>query len=565
MAIASTIRMRVRNALEGATLDPRAMPPAAILLVRRMRDPAPRVLLRSASAFLPSIEWESALRSNLDAAMRRARRPALDPSLLDANEILFLDDAEMLACFLRDLVHGWSGRWWWKTLRPRAPAALEQTLVHACLRIPNAVPAAFRRLAEWKEAVAVLSVLSPSETLCILAAVARHFNVEHILAPLINRTAALQLSSRLARPGPARVLRSSRTTSTAVTELQSEDRVPSAPPTNSASRRKDTAREQPAIASSIEVSRTEQRSYSTPPWQTYVDASVPTDFPEPEHAALFGIAWLLSVAPWVVRASQFVDELARWRAHSQVTRPQNCEKASVTEHLELDSESAAPFQIQARATDHARNREPGPVPFESVQHDAALSPETRFEDSGETTCIETPQPPLTPQRQEPTHLNSADTGLGSSVYTELGGTLFLINALAPVERGFEEGRAWCVLELLARDLLGTGYQMDPIWRMFAELDGREPDAPASTLLSANRMAALTRWLRRTLTGQFENSDLHSLLLRSARIYYTHTHVDAIMRLDQVTIPVRRSGLDRNPGWRPLLGRIVTFHFREEIR
>ena len=41
---------------------------------------------------------------------------------------------------------------------------------------------------------------------------------------------------------------------------------------------------------------------------------------------------------------------------------------------------------------------------------------------------------------------------------------------------------------------------------------------------------------------------------------TRAHVDVWMELEQVTLPVRRAGLDADPGWVPELARVVTFHF-----
>jgi hypothetical protein len=33
-----------------------------------------------------------------------------------------------------------------------------------------------------------------------------------------------------------------------------------------------------------------------------------------------------------------------------------------------------------------------------------------------------------------------------------------------------------------------------------------------------------------------------------------------MELERISLPARRAGLDRDPGWLPDLGLIVTFHF-----
>ncbi len=52
----------------------------------------------------------------------------------------------------------------------------------------------------------------------------------------------------------------------------------------------------------------------------------------------------------------------------------------------------------------------------------------------------------------------------------------------------------------------------------------------------------------------------ALLLHPGRLYLTSTHVDLVMGLNSVSIPVRMAGLDLDPGWMPDFGRIVLFHY-----
>ena len=51
-----------------------------------------------------------------------------------------------------------------------------------------------------------------------------------------------------------------------------------------------------------------------------------------------------------------------------------------------------------------------------------------------------------------------------------------------------------------------------------------------------------------------------MLSAPARVFVTSTHVDVVVSLEDVSLPVRLAGLDRDPGWQPLLGRVVLFHF-----
>jgi hypothetical protein len=103
---------------------------------------------------------------------------------------------------------------------------------------------------------------------------------------------------------------------------------------------------------------------------------------------------------------------------------------------------------------------------------------------------------------------------------------------------------------------------------------RAPLAALSGRLTAPICAPLRRWLalalpalRRRLAGGLgdelgpDAADLDTALLaRPARLFVTATHVDLVMSLDTVSLPVRLSGLDRSPGWFGDFGRVIQFHF-----
>ena len=55
-------------------------------------------------------------------------------------------------------------------------------------------------------------------------------------------------------------------------------------------------------------------------------------------------------------------------------------------------------------------------------------------------------------------------------------------------------------------------------------------------------------------------DVSDLLLRRGQLYVTSSHVDLVMPLDGVSLPVRLAGLDFDPGWLPAFGRVVQFHY-----
>ncbi len=95
--------------------------------------------------------------------------------------------------------------------------------------------------------------------------------------------------------------------------------------------------------------------------------------------------------------------------------------------------------------------------------------------------------------------------------------------------------------------------------LFSRLDF-EPSALKTShdLLCHAWMTAARRWLRRNA-----QLGLADLVLRPGRITATRTHIDIFFNLAQADICVRRVGLDIDPGWVSWLGRVVSFHYREE--
>jgi len=57
--------------------------------------------------------------------------------------------------------------------------------------------------------------------------------------------------------------------------------------------------------------------------------------------------------------------------------------------------------------------------------------------------------------------------------------------------------------------------------------------------------------------------LQQACLRRGKLILSLSHVDLVMGMNQISVPVRLAGLDANPGWMPELGRVITFHFLAE--
>ncbi len=173
------------------------------------------------------------------------------------------------------------------------------------------------------------------------------------------------------------------------------------------------------------------------------------------------------------------------------------------------------------------------------------------------------------------------------IQTKLGGLLYLINyALFTGYYGdFTQPRnpglalpVWDFVELLGRALLGGDIPDDPIWTLLAALSGRSEDEPPGAHFDPPEHESLADWLRdveqharERLTaalladvpgvGATASGALAQILLfRPARIYCTETNVDAVFSLSDLPLSIRMAGLDRDPGWVPAAGRVISFHF-----
>jgi hypothetical protein len=205
--------------------------------------------------------------------------------------------------------------------------------------------------------------------------------------------------------------------------------------------------------------------------------------------------------------------------------------------------------------------------------------------------------------------------LADGVTTRLGGILYLINLMTALDLPdcFETGwrlasgvGSWGLLHALGWELLAQEQAViadDPLWLALAHLDGRKPDEapgirlpgsrprrrppfklPAAWLedipiagaqpaagLHGSYRPLLARWLalalpfielrlRLALDLPSDASLATGMLLLPGDLYITATHVDLVASLEHISLRVRLAGLDRDPGWLPEFGRVVTFHY-----
>ncbi len=169
-------RVRNESLLRSLELQPPGLPERAVLVVRRIE--------------LAPIDGSTAQRTRaaLGNLRRVAARPAAGPVGVSANAVLFGDEVELLTCLTADLVHGLAGRrWYWREIVPvvsaeGGAAAGAAGLAAAWVSHVRWLPASLARLSE-PEARDAVSLLSPPQTSRVLRALLAAFEVDERLSP----------------------------------------------------------------------------------------------------------------------------------------------------------------------------------------------------------------------------------------------------------------------------------------------------------------------------------------------------------------------------------------------
>jgi len=183
------------------------MPESALLVVRRMQDPAPGRLDADHDAVMAPEEWRDAARAGLDRLYRAAARPALGPVPPTATAVLFLDRAELLACLGRDLLRGdIAGAWWWRAILRGMPDSAAQALLALWRAEARYVPGAVLRLLQWRLAADVVRTLPEAGAHAVAVAICRAYGADpaRIAAPDGAAAPRVPAAEHSARPTTGR-------------------------------------------------------------------------------------------------------------------------------------------------------------------------------------------------------------------------------------------------------------------------------------------------------------------------------------------------------------------------
>ncbi len=491
------LRLRATRALAGADLGPPGLPPAAVLVVRRLADAPPRRLAG------PDRAWERAVRERLAAAARDAARPDRRGALpTDAAAVLFADEAELLACAVREQVHGrLAERWWWRAVRRRLPRAATAGLgggsdpAALLADFPREIPAALDRLARWGVVAAVAEAISPAGAARAVVALVAAYGLTPDLAAwaddspnadLFPSTREIgHLSSSGAALSPAGIWREwlpAGLRSLGLTvEVQRLVGLALGLAVAPHRLRGSTARRwwQAAAAARAVASATAARPTTAPAALDLTPAA------PPPSAEIGTSAKPASAAALTIRQ----DESSTTRQRARDAEP---------------TVSASPLSLLSSAVDDASTVQPRraqePIPRTKVLRTATAAPSGRRERRSEAEPSATPGesaqaridarlpvavPPPVPRQPEAAAVErpSALTLATEGITTRIGGVLYVIHALLDLglpeafERGWRlasEAGHWGTLDLLGRGLLGARFSEvanDPLWAALEELAG----------------------------------------------------------------------------------------------
>jgi hypothetical protein len=588
------LRLGVERLLAAADLVGTRLPPAAVLVVRTLRDPLPGRL--DVAGIGPDRAWEQCVRDTLDDLVLTAARPAAAPPGANAPAVVFADRAELLACAWRDCLRsGGLVAWWWRALRLD-----DVRRVHAALaESPRELPGVLAMLERTGDAVGCVDMLTESEALALSEAGAAGFGQADLVAAVAARLAPAWVAPSPLGAEPAAAAGTAGS-AVPVTAGAVRHGLPTSLPRAVLV---DVCRE---LAPRHMVAARRAAAVTAPPG------------PTAEPSRLWG------------RGPQAGPELGRAATHDDA----GSQPAPAAPVAPL-TQPAGRGRLEPVVAEHGRSR---------GSHAGAASP------SDMRYASEAPGPPdpvafVGPERQA----DLARPGEVSTVVaTRLGGVFHLVQVgqvlglygdfTTPAEPGIALD-VWDFVSLMAPGL-GVGGRRDPVWRLLADLAGRDAirrpgtgyrpprtwrvprpwlapvDAPGVwrwergpgrqalvhptgfTVLAgagldrdhecarygvvrcADTPAAasgglrenardqwlrhLTAYLRVRLSAALSVPPSRAgrlLCRRPARVHVTATRVDVESELADLPIEVRLAGLDRDLGFVPAAGLTIGFVFR----
>lgn len=471
------LKQQIESQLDADELTPSNLSPSAILIVKRIHDPMPRTLQRAAHGIKANKSWSQAVREKLEHELVNAGRPAKYCVPDTANAVLFNDRAELVASLAMDISLGQrSSHWWWKNIattfpeliQSQAPLSTQDLLYSLLADRTELLPSVFTCLQQRQMAVNVITLLTVESC-----------------EDLLNRLAAIfELSRKIISYNHA----NNKRTLPACSSNKIYD--------YSATKNRPLS----DLDNLYEPDKQKHSLTLQEPWADWLPPRIVHTPLSPQHRCLLGICLGLHKKPFQIRHQQFSERAHQWWQYqsssgnlswwNEIDIPAQVTDSNLSTQVEKThdlvdtspspTDTITPNDIHhtaasQSANDHLDQPLPPEIPSFVERNQTELFVANPFDNH------ETLQPSATDTKKVPADQSSL--GEGVEIQTQLGGILYLINALESlgIPDSFNSQwnlvsdlGAWGILRLLAEKLLGEHFvdsQKDAIWPLLDSLSG----------------------------------------------------------------------------------------------
>ena len=521
-ADAPALRRRVVALAAGADLDGALPNRAAVLCVRRLRDPRPGTFALGDRHLRPAAEWEAAARARVSELAGHAARPARGAVPSSADAVLFLDRSELLACLACDWIDQRAAdRWWWRALF----GAVDTSDVGRVWREePAPVPAACELLAGWRRLDAFVDRLATADVVALTRAVARVYGLAVVERALVeHETDRAAGNAIIADPLVAR------SPHEVVPRADAVDR-----------------------AAWVQYAPELTRSSLAPASRLFAILALVLHRAPSRARRLLSDAAVRSIL--AAPAGALIDA-PRGRIHPST---------QVTSRAAASPVAGASHDVDDRVVIHE------PLP-DSAVGDAVETPQS--------IAAAAPAPAM-PQPLAAIETTTATRPSADIVDTKYGGVFFLINVgiafglyadfTSPQSPGIDLP-VWDFIALVATRMLDDErFDRDPVVPLLARLARRDSTEPLGAGFVPDDAPHIEAWLdmlvpriisRLAVALAIDEAAVPALLLRrDARVTLSLSHLDVAFSLDDLPIAIRLAGLDRDPGFVPAAGLDVRFSY-----
>jgi hypothetical protein len=515
-------RQRFEQALAPLDSSIPELPSKALLIVRRMvTDMRPSINAGTVNTVVQRFQIA------LIQHARAARRPWLHADAATADAVLFTDEAEMVACLVRDWLRGAvSERWWWRSVLGEAspaPWLQRQVLARGEVLVPAAV-----RLMEGAD--------SPGRTTAALDAWFARLDDVQAQEAQASVERAFALASPVVRSVSAAIDRHTADVHSPTTPAESESHLD----------RKDLLALQ-RLASTVP----ELRDSTLHVPQRRLFAQVLALVRSPSWARTPQLARALSVLDRVTTKAHTID---RERKKSPDGTETIIRDGAASQGDGAPPADAAPRSDVLRRHGKRRITRPAPLSERSNEEHAAI----RADEPNESPT--SPATPLTAAFAEPAppdasaaiptfETRAAPPDVAPArpatcdVHTAFGGIFYLLNAAlalglygdftAPRARGVALS-PWDWLALIGRAWFGAAFVRDPVWPLLAALAGRRAaQGPGRDFVAPAAWTIDPSWLAPW-------GDVEALRVRATRSRLCVRHAAGFLVFDVARDPALRS-------------------------